>query len=401
LPQATTAGLSLKDVGAAMATMTDNGMPAADAATRLHMAISLMQAPTAQAQKALESVGVTQFQLADDMRNNGLLAALTDLHDKLVESGDTADQQAAILSEAFGGGRSAGAIELLLNNLDRVQQKYDLIDQGVNKFGTDAALQAQTSAAQLAEAQAKISDAAIKLGAAILPLVAEVLPKLVAALTTLVDWFTRLPKPVQDGVLIFLGLLAILGPILVIVGALITAVGAISTAFAFLASGTAVAVIAAVIGVGAAVIELIQHWQDLKVIVGDIFDWFGSKLDWLLAKVQAIVSAVSGMVGGVMSVGKAIGGGVSSLVSGAIHAFATGGIVTGPTLAMVGEAGPEAIIPLSAFTGGTGLAGGSFGAGGGIVVNVNGGYYLDQQAARDFGNMLAKTIGQQLRLRTI
>jgi len=31
------------DVGAAMATMTDNGMPAADAATRLHMAISLME----------------------------------------------------------------------------------------------------------------------------------------------------------------------------------------------------------------------------------------------------------------------------------------------------------------------------------------------------------------------
>src|SRR5437762_617372 len=54
LPQATTAGLSLKDVGAAMATMTDNGMPAADAATRLHMAIALMSAPTGQAQKALE-----------------------------------------------------------------------------------------------------------------------------------------------------------------------------------------------------------------------------------------------------------------------------------------------------------------------------------------------------------
>jgi TP901 family phage tail tape measure protein len=53
LPQATTAGLSLTDVGAAMATMTDNGMPAADAATRLHMAISLMEAPTGKAEKAL------------------------------------------------------------------------------------------------------------------------------------------------------------------------------------------------------------------------------------------------------------------------------------------------------------------------------------------------------------
>ena len=33
-------------------------------------------------------------------------------------------------------------------------------------------------------------------------------------------------------------------------------------------------------------------------------------------------------------------------VLGSIPGFATGGIVTQPTLAMVGEAGPEAIIPL-------------------------------------------------------
>src|ERR1700712_2607055 len=137
LPQATTAGLSLKDVGAAMATMTDNGMPAADAATRLHMAIALMSAPTGQAQKALEGINMTQFQLADDMRNKGLLPALQDLHDHLIASGKTADEQAAVLSEAFGGGRSAGAIELLLNNLDRVGQKYQLIDDGVKKFGGD------------------------------------------------------------------------------------------------------------------------------------------------------------------------------------------------------------------------------------------------------------------------
>ena len=87
----------MKDVGAAMATMTDNGMPAADAATRLHMAISLMEAPTGQAEKALQSIGMTQFQLADDMRTKGLLAALQDLQTSLVKSGDTADQQAAVL----------------------------------------------------------------------------------------------------------------------------------------------------------------------------------------------------------------------------------------------------------------------------------------------------------------
>ena len=46
-----------------------------------------------------------------------------------------------------------------------------------------------------------------------------------------------------------------------------------------------------------------------------------------------------------------------------IPGFADGGIVTRPTLAMVGEKGPEAIIPLSKMGG----------MGGGVTVNVTGG----------------------------
>jgi hypothetical protein len=44
-----------------------------------------------------------------------------------------------------------------------------------------------------------------------------------------------------------------------------------------------------------------------------------------------------------------------------IHELARGGIVTGPTLALIGERGPEAVIPLSRMTGGGGTT---------IVVNV-------------------------------
>jgi hypothetical protein len=52
-----------------------------------------------------------------------------------------------------------------------------------------------------------------------------------------------------------------------------------------------------------------------------------------------------------------------------IPMLAQGGIVTSPTLAMIGEGnGPEAVIPLSKL-GSMGFGGG----GGGITVNVNGG----------------------------
>jgi SLT domain-containing protein len=44
-------------------------------------------------------------------------------------------------------------------------------------------------------------------------------------------------------------------------------------------------------------------------------------------------------------------------------AMATGGVVTSPTFALIGEAGPEAVIPLDKMGG----------MGGGVTINVNGG----------------------------
>jgi hypothetical protein len=50
---------------------------------------------------------------------------------------------------------------------------------------------------------------------------------------------------------------------------------------------------------------------------------------------------------------------------------ATGGIVTRPTLAVIGEAGPEAVIPLNRTPGSSPL--GTMGMGGGITINVQAG----------------------------
>jgi len=424
LPQATTAGLSLTDVGAAMATMTDNGMPAADAATRLHMAISLMMSPTGKAEKALASINVTQFQLADDMRNKGLLPALQDLHDHLINSGKTADEQAAVITNAFGGGRSAGAIELLLNNLDRVGQKYQLIDQGVNQFGTDIQLQSQTAAAKFAEAQAQMSDAMIKLGAAILPLVETVMPKLVNAVTGLVDWFSKLSPQVQNGILIFFGLIAVLGPLLIIIGSTITAVGTIMGLFAatgpLVAFGVAIAALGAPLLIVIALVALLAvgiytHWNQIIDWISTFFDtiWSAIKttiqtaisditgllnglfstVSTITSKIMAPIQAITGAVSGV---GSMFGSGASSMLSMVPH-FATGGIVNGPTMAFVGEAGPEAIIPLSAFAGGSSLRGAG-GSGGNIVVNILGGNYLDSNGATMIANAIGKQIVRQLRV---
>ena len=49
----------------------------------------------------------------------------------------------------------------------------------------------------------------------------------------------------------------------------------------------------------------------------------------------------------------------------AVPMMAAGGVVTSPTLAMIGEAGPEAVIPLDRL--------GQLGGGGNVTIMVNGG----------------------------
>jgi hypothetical protein len=85
-----------------------------------------------------------------------------------------------------------------------------------------------------------------------------------------------------------------------------------------------------------------------------------------------------------------------------LHWLASGGIVTSPTLAVVGEAGPEMVLPLSNLPGGAAsLTGGvsplpslsGSGSGGGqtIVVNVT-------MAGQVYGSLdaMANALGRQL-----
>jgi hypothetical protein len=74
-----------------------------------------------------------------------------------------------------------------------------------------------------------------------------------------------------------------------------------------------------------------------------------------------------------------------------IPMLAEGGFVMQPTLALIGESGPEAVIPLSS-------GGGAPGAGQQIVVNINGGIFpTDDSTMKQIGNLLAKQILRGMR----
>ena len=114
-----------------------------------------------------------------------------------------------------------------------------------------------------------------------------------------------------------------------------------------------VIVAGAVIALTAAMVFLEIKFQAMS----RAFDIFGNSIMVVTGPLGVLIGGLRRLVELKDSIGSFDIGGIN------IPGFADGGIVTRPTLAMVGEKGPEAIIPLSQMGG----------MGGGVTVNVTGG----------------------------
>lgn len=222
LPVFKNAGLSITDFGAALATLTDNGQDAAAAATHLRMTVSLMEAPSQAAAGAMEKIGLTSNQLGLDMQTKGLVPALEDLQKHLTDTyGTTAEGKtamAAALSEMFGGGKSSAAIQTLLDELDRVQNKETQIGQQSGEFSTKYAEQQKTVSAQFKTAWDAVQASLIQLGDTIMPSVANAAKSAAKIIGELSDWFQSLSKGQKQFIIDAAGIIAIMGPLLVIFG---------------------------------------------------------------------------------------------------------------------------------------------------------------------------------------
>ena len=171
--------------------------------------------------------------------------------------------------------------------------------------------------------------------------------------------------------------LAIGGPLLIALTQLPQLIGGVSTAMTFLAANPIVLIIAAVAALvlGLYYLEVKFHWietvtaafgtgwallwtgmvsavQGAANLIGGIIDTLVNGVKW---GINLIIDGINTLIGGintVSSVGGLLG---NTLAIPTIPRLASGGIVTQPTIAMIGEAGPEAVVPLS--SGATGAGG--------------------------------------------
>ncbi len=128
-------GLSIKDVGAALAVFGDNNIRGAQAGTNLRMVVQSLAVPAKGGADALTRLGLTQDTLAKDMQKGGLNAAIVDLHNRMNAAGISAQQQGQILTEAFGKKAGTG-LAILVSQFDRLQSKYPELEHGAHNFGS-------------------------------------------------------------------------------------------------------------------------------------------------------------------------------------------------------------------------------------------------------------------------
>lgn len=192
LPSAAALHVPIEQVGGALATMTMQGTPAADAATYLRFTMMSLANPTSKAAGELAKVGLTSGQVTDALTHQGLPAALqmiTDHIGKKFPAGSA--EYTAALADIVGGTRGMqAALELTGPHLQTFQNNVAGIAGKVQDGGDKIAGWGEVSAdfnTKLAQLGSGLEGLGIKIGTALLP-----------GATKVLDWLLKLPQVMSD-----------------------------------------------------------------------------------------------------------------------------------------------------------------------------------------------------------
>lgn len=257
LVKAHNVGLSMREVGSALAVLVDRGIPARRAATYLGTTFALMSAPSKAAQNALADMGVQATDMGKMMlQPNGLLNVLHLLAGGMARVGEA--RGAADLMSAFGRSRQSTGIVTLIESLNdktsNYAQKLAQYDKGVADNAQRMALYQTTAQYKIHTALSQMQADFIKLGTGAMPYVADALKGVAVSVDDVVRAFNSMPAPMKEAFGIAVGALAIGGPILLGMGLVMRGVRSLGIAMVQLGGSAkegAVAADASIASIGA------------------------------------------------------------------------------------------------------------------------------------------------------
>lgn len=241
-----------------------------------------------------------------------------------------------------------------------------------------------TPAEQFQMTMNTVKDTGYELGNNLMTMLAPALQKVSEAVQKASEWWTSLDETNQNTIIKIAMVVAAIGPLLVVLGKVTSGIGAIIKLLPMLASpaGIAIAAIMALIAIGVA---LYKNWDKIKEKAGAVADWVVAKWTSFKEKVGAIWQGVKDAIlwpiekarDGIKKIIEKIRGffdfdfklpqiklphfdikpdgwKFSDLLHGDIPSlgidwYAKGGIFDRPTVAGIGEAGAEAVVPLDKF----------------------------------------------------
>jgi len=234
-------------------------------------------------------------------------------------------------------------------------------------FGGATANAADTAAGKMKILSNSIGETKESIGAALLPVVEAVLP----VLNEFAAWAQDNPQ----------AFLAIAGAIGLVAAAIVaTNIAMALNPFALIAAGVALLVAALVVAYN----KFEWFRTGVNAIINGILGAFESVVNGAIMMVNGIIRAYNAIpiapdIKTIQHVNLPSLGGAATQVASRMNLprMAEGGIVSSPTLALIGEAGPEAVVPLDRMQ-----------SGGGITINVTGGLATSAEIGESVVNAL-------------
>lgn len=232
LPFAAQLGVGLNQVGAAISTMTKQGLSAPESVTRLKNVMVTLIKPGKALEMALKSMNTTG---ADLVKKEGLQGAL----EAIIGTTDGSKESLAAL---FPNIRALGGVLALTGKSAKTANEDLAAFQ--NTTGATAKVlheQEKSFGFQMQRAWSSLQAVLIEIGTEVLPIVIPPFLQLVHAVKDGISWFSALPGPIKriGGELLVLAAMA--GPLLLFAGAMAKAALAVKALFAVQAGGEAVA----------------------------------------------------------------------------------------------------------------------------------------------------------------